>query len=434
MKTISIIGLGKLGACMAAAYADKGFKVIGVDLNQNYVDAINNNEPPVTEPQLAEYLKQGKTNLTATTDTVAAVNKSEITFIIVPTPSDANGEFSTMYAEKTCEKIGEALKRKKGYHLVVLTSTVLPGASQNKIIPVLEKFSGKKCGYDFGYCYNPEFIAIGTVIKNLLNPDFFLIGEFNKKSGKILTEFYSKACDNNAPLELMSIPSAELTKISVNAYVTTKITFANMIAEIAEKIPGADAEEVLRAMGKDKRIGSNYLKIGLGFGGPCFPRDNVAFTRMAQNLNCDAPISKTTHDYNEKMVDRIAKIIIANAKPGQTIGFLGIAYKNDTPVVEESHALKIAKKLIDLKYKILVHEPAGHEHVKKEFHEEILREKLEELIEEADIYFLSIPNKNLTQAEHLKKMEGKTIIDPWGILKNNNFSSSTIYITIGLGK
>jgi UDPglucose 6-dehydrogenase len=435
MKNISVIGLGKLGACMAAVYSAKGFRTIGVDLNPAYVEAINAHQAPVTEPQLADYLKRGAKNLSATTDAVEAVLQTDITFMIVSTPSNAAGGFSTAFVAKACEKIGAALREKNSYHLVVLTSTVLPGASQETIIPILEESSGKKCGVDFGYCYSPEFIAIGSVIKNLLNPDFFLIGRFDEKSGKTLAEFYAKVCDNKAPVELMSIPSAELAKISINAYVTTKITFANMIAEISEKIPGADAAEVLRAMGNDKRIGHNYLKIGLGFGGPCFPRDNVAFAHMAKSRGCDAPIAKTTHDYNEKMVDRITEIVLANTKLGQKIGFLGIAYKTDTPVVEESHALKIAQKLIAAGYTVLVHEPAGHEHAKKELAEEILFENLIDLLDAADVYFLSTPDKKfLVLEEYLADKKDKTVIDPWAIIKNNNFNGSITYITLGLGK
>src|SRR3989344_4029737 len=427
MKKVSVIGLGKLGSCMAAVYASKGFEVVGVDLNQAYVDAINAIKPPVTEPQLGD-------NLLATTDTQKAVLESDATFIIVPTPTDETGGFTTKYVEKVCEEIGRALSKKESYHLVTLTSTVLPGSCDEKIIPVLEQHSGKVCGKDFGFCYSPEFIAIGSVIKNLLNPDFFLIGESDASAGDKLSEFYSAVCDNEAPVERMSIPSAELAKISLNAFVTTKITFANMIAEVADHIPGADAMRILETLGKDKRIGSLYIKPGLGFGGPCFPRDNVAFSYMAQSRGCDAPIPDVVHAYNEKMVDRIADLVSKNAKKGDFIGFLGIAYKTDTPVVEESHALKIAKKLIALGYKVAVHEPAGHEHVRNELPEDILHESMEDLLESSNVYFLGTPDKKFLALEHyLRGKQNKMVIDPWGILKDVPLGDSVTYVVFGKG-
>jgi len=433
MENISIIGLGKLGACMAAVYANKIFSVTGVDINSTFVEKINNKQAPVKENQLEEFIKSSN-NLKATSNYNDAILNSEITFIIVPTPSDEAGGFSVEYVLNACAEIGKALANKDSYHLVVLTSTVLPGDSQDKIIPVLEKYSGKLCGQDFGYCYSPEFIAIGSVINDLLNPDFFLIGQSDEKAGQMLQTFYTKACNNNAPCQIMNIPSAELAKISLNSYVTTKITFSNMLAEIAEHIPGADVTQVLGSLGQDKRIGSFYLKSGLGFGGPCFPRDNIAFAHMANKHGASAPLASIVHEYNGKMVSRIANIILNNVSKDKKIGFLGLAYKPGTNVVEESHALKIVKRLIELGYKINVYEPAGHECAKLELKDKVLYCKnLDECIQKSDVYFISNPQKEFKAIVNDISNE-KIIIDPWRILENYNFDQSVKYITLGLGK
>src|SRR5258708_5056180 len=273
---------------MAASYASRGFTVLGVDINQQFVDALNLGKAPVQETNLQQYINENKERLSATVDYKSAVVGSDITFIIVPTPSESAGGFSIKYVLNAAEEIGKALAEKNSFHVVVLTSTVLPKDSEDYIIPALEKASGKKCGQDFGFCYSPEFIALGSVIRDLLNPDFFLVGEFDKKSGDILEEFY-RQINEKAPVKRMTIPSAELAKISLNHFLTMKITFANMLAEVAENIPGVNVDSVVGAIGQDRRIGHHYLKPGLVFGGPCFPRDNRAFAYMAAKRGVSVP-------------------------------------------------------------------------------------------------------------------------------------------------
>ena len=174
---LSIIGLGKLGAPMAAVMADKGHTVIGVDVSPGYVNAINQGRAPVNEPGLEELIQKNRERLSATTDCAEAIAQSDITFIIVPTPSEPDGSFSLRFVLAAGETIGQALGKKDGYHLVVLSSTVMPGSTGGSLLPLLERTSDKRCGEDFGLCYNPEFIALGSVIHDMLHPDMVLIGE-----------------------------------------------------------------------------------------------------------------------------------------------------------------------------------------------------------------------------------------------------------------
>jgi UDPglucose 6-dehydrogenase len=236
--TYSIIGLGKLGASMAAAIASRGFHVIGVDVSERTVEALNSGRGPVQETGLDELVDRNRERLRGTTSHRDAVLNSDISFVIVPTPSDNRGAFSLQYATFAFRELGKALREKRDYHLIVLTSTVLPGATRFGLLPVLERESGKKCGPDFGLCYSPEFIALGSVIRDFLSPDFNLIGEFDERSGAFLEACYAQVMLNNAPARRMSIENAELTKIAVNTYVTTKVTFANMLADICEHLPG----------------------------------------------------------------------------------------------------------------------------------------------------------------------------------------------------
>jgi UDPglucose 6-dehydrogenase len=287
---VSVVGLGKLGLCVAAVLADRGFKVVGIDVDKAKVDAVNSGRSLIPESSLEDLIKKNSKNLRATTDHYDAVKQTQASFVIVPTPSESDGSFSLKFVVEALEKIGSAIADKDGYHLVVINSTVSPGSMENRVKPLLEEVTGKKCGMDFGLCYNPEFIALGDVIRGLLEPDLVLIGESDPKAGSILADMYKRICVNNPPIERTSFINAEIAKIAINSYITMKITFANLLAEICENTDGADVDEVTRIIGRDSRIGSKYLKGGLGYGGPCFPRDNIAFARFAEYVGVKAEL------------------------------------------------------------------------------------------------------------------------------------------------
>ncbi len=180
IENLSVIGLGKLGASMLAGMASRGFNVIGVDIAESTVRAVNEGRAPVQETGLEEMISAHRDKVRATTSHEEAVLSSDVSFVIVPTPSDRRGAFELQYAKYAFEQLGKALAKKDSYHVIVLTSTVLPGATRHGLLPVLEATSGKKCGKDFGLCYGPEFIALGSVIRDFLNPDFYLVGEFDR--------------------------------------------------------------------------------------------------------------------------------------------------------------------------------------------------------------------------------------------------------------
>jgi UDPglucose 6-dehydrogenase len=414
-KTVSIIGLGKLGSCMAAVYAEKGHVVVGFDINETPVLAIQQKKAPVIETDLQAFISKNHERLRATTNVSEAINHSSISFVIVPTPSELDGTFSVKYVRDACKNIGTALKEKKDYHLVVLTSTLLPGDCKKQIIPTLEQTSGKKCGTDFGFCYSPLFIAIGSVIHNLLYPDFFLIGENDATSGDILERFYQSVTDNQTPIKRMSIPSAELTKISVNSYITMKITFANMLGEVAESIPGADIDAVTDAIGTDKRIGKAYLKSGLGYGGPCFPRDNRAFACMAKQRGVDVPFALKTDEYNQSIIEHWVAKIKRQIPLSQHIAFVGLSYKLGTAFAEESQAIGIAQRLLKDGYKLHVHNPDGNSHARELLGETVTyHDKLGSCVQNADIVFLGLPMPEVCAALRESTHNSlKPVIDPW---------------------
>ena len=252
---LSVIGLGKLGSPMVAVFAHKGFEVLGLDINSEFVAALNEGRAPVEEPGLQEMIDQNRDKISATQDIHQLVHETDVTFIIIPTPSVKDFFFTTKYVVEAIERVGTALRGKAGYHLVVVTSTVMPGSTDGEIRAALENASGRSVGPKLGLCYNPEFIALGSVIRDMLRPDMILIGESDTKAGQMLEDIYRSSTESNPEIHRMNSVNAELTKISVNTFVTTKISYANMISDMCDHLPGADAHVVNRAVGADSRVG-----------------------------------------------------------------------------------------------------------------------------------------------------------------------------------
>lgn len=354
---LSVIGLGKLGSPMAAVFASKGFPVVGLDLNADFVALINQGRAPVDEPQLQELITANRERLRATTDWVDAIHSTEITFIIVPTPSGPDATFNNRYVISALEHIGGALQSKKGYHVVVITSTVMPGSTERELTACLEAASGRKVGENLGLCYNPEFIALGSVVRDMLHPDMILIGQSDEKAGQQLERVYRNSTNTAPEFHRMNLVNAELCKISVNTYVTTKISYANMIGAICDRLPGADADVVTAAVGADSRIGRKYLKPAIGYAGPCFPRDNKAFSALGRQLGVDTALAEATDRINSLQVERLLGAIEARASLGDTVAVLGMSYKPHTGVIEESQGVALAHRLAKVGFNVIVSDP-----------------------------------------------------------------------------
>ncbi len=432
----SVIGLGKLGASMAAAMASRGLEVIGVDISQQAVDSVNAGHAPVQETDLEETIQANRERLRATLSHREAILASDVSFVIVPTPSNERGAFSLQYAKWAFKEMGKALADKDGYHLIVFTSTVLPGATRQGLLPILEQESGKTCGPDFGLCYSPEFIALGSIIRDYLNPDFTLVGEFDERSGSLLEECYGRIMLNQTPCKRMSIENAELTKISVNTFVTTKITFANMLAELCERIPGGDVDVVTDALGTDKRIGHRYLKGAIGYGGPCFPRDNVALSFIARAIDSRSELGETTDRLNrafpEKISARLRDLII----PGTTVGILGLSYKPDSHVVEESQGLYIARALNKAGARVVGYDPLAGDMARAELHDQaVILDSMEDCLQQAEVVLVTTPDtafKDLKAEDFLNDKPAVTVVDFWRLLAPALQGQKNIrYIPIG---
>jgi len=436
--TFSISGLGKLGASMAAAIASRGFEVIGVDVNENAVAAVNDGRAPVQETGLGDMIAANAERLRATTDQVEAIRESDVTFVVVPTPSDGTGMFSLQYARWAFREIGRALREKDGYHNIVLTSTVVPGSTRYGLLPILEAESGRKCGPDFGLCYSPEFIALGTVIRDFLSPDFNLIGEIDDRAGSQLEAAYEAIVTNGAPSKRMSIENAELTKLAVNTYVTTKITYANMLAEYCERLPGGDVDVVTDALGADPRIGRRYLTGGLGFGGPCFPRDNGALTAFGHAVGFDSRLPATTDAMNRAQPDALASRIAAMTVRGGTVGLLGLSYKPMSHVVEESPGVALALALAAKGLRVVGYDPLARDTARAVLRDKaVVLESVTAVTGQADVVVITNPDPAfaaLDAASFPAKTPKVIVFDCWRLLRDKLAGAARIdYRAIGHG-
>jgi len=433
---VSVIGLGKLGASMAAAFGMRGFEVIGVDVNHKSVDAVNEGRAPVQETDLDATIAAHKDRIRATLSHEEAILNSDISFVIVPTPSDDRGAFSLQYAEWAFKEIGRALAKKNGYHNVVLTSTVLPGSTRQALLPILERESGKRAGKDFGLCYSPEFIALGSIIRDFLNPDFTLIGELDESSGSQLEEVYSRVMLNGAPAARMSLENAELTKISINTFVTTKITFANMLAEICEKLPGGDVDVVTNALGMDSRIGRKYLTGAIGYGGPCFPRDNVALSFMARELGIEARLAETTDSMNRAIAENVSNRLQKMIRKGATVAVLGLSYKPYSHVTEESQGVYVAKHLAKSGVRVVAFDPMWNEMALDDLRRNIVvLDSIEDCLSQAEAVLITTPDpafSNLKASDFKNEWAEILVMDFWRLLQDRLSGQPGIrYVAIG---
>lgn len=424
-----MIGLGKLGLPLAAVLASSGFNVIGSDVSQRVVDAVRSRRVISPEPGLSELLSTiDQSMLTATTDIADAVERTDATFVIVPTPSDLDHRFSLRFIEDACHEIARGLARKSAYHLVVITSTVLPGSTAGIIAPLLAAESGKRLGTDFGICYSPEFIALGNALAGMQHPDFLLVGECDEQSGENLVDIYSRLYKALPPVARMSCESAELAKLAVNTFVTTKISYANMIAAVCERLPGTEAQDVLRAVGMDPRIGTGYLKPGLGYGGPCFPRDNLALIATAASVGCEMPLARATHDFNELQAPRLAEKVLSATGGRGTVGILGLAYKPNTEVTECSQGVEIAQHLAARGVHVRVYDPVAGQNAFAVLGDSVeFAESMHDCARSADVVVIATAwdeFKGLSQDDLKQSLSGPFIFDCWDVLQPGRFAPS----------
>jgi len=441
---ISVIGVGYVGLCTAVGFASKGYSVICSDIEADKIAKIQEGIPPFHEPGLPKMLNDtiGKKKLACLTNqTQEAVLQTDITYITVGTPSKTDGSIDLQFIEVVSREIGEALSKKSSYHLVVVKSTVIPGTTQNTVKAILEQESKKTCGKDFGLCMNPEFLRQGCAFEDTQNADRVVIGSYDQKSGDTLEALYSQFYQPKVPPIIRTgLATAELIKYASNSMLATKISFINTIANICEKIPGADVKQVATAMGLDKRIGPLFLDAGLGYGGSCFPKDVKALIACSRDFGYEPELLESVENVNHtqplKAVE-LCKQQLGKLK-GKKIAILGLAFKPETDDMREARVIPIINQLLKEGAQITAYDPVAMNTAKSIFQSSInYATTAVECLKNADCVILVTEwseFKKLKPEDFLGNMDQPILIDGRRIYDPEIFSMRLRYSAIGLGK
>lgn len=351
---INIFGLGYVGSVAAACLANEEHEVLAIDVDATKVMMINSGRSPIVEKGLDESVQRAVSSgrLIAVSNAHEENRQGDISIVCVGTPSNDNGSLTLQSIKKVSKEIGRELKKSENYHIVNIRSTILPGTTEDVIIPILEKHSEKTVGKDFGVCMNPEFLREGSSIYDFYNPPFTLIGQYDEKSGDIVEKIYSNI---NAPVIKTNIKTAELVKYVCNSFHALKITFANEVGNICKRL-GIDSHEVMNIFCEDKKlnISSYYLKPGFAFGGSCLPKDLRALLHKGKACDLDLPLLNSILQSNEKQIGVAFDLIRRTGK--RKIGILGFSFKPGTDDLRESPVVELIERLIGKGYELSLYD------------------------------------------------------------------------------
>jgi UDPglucose 6-dehydrogenase len=407
--SVSIVGMGYVGLCTAATFASRGIPTIGIDIDETRVRQIQKGHSPIHEPQLDQMLRKAvkRKLLDATSDISRSIDTST-SFLTVGTPSQPDGSIDLTFVKKAIYELGTTLQKKQAYHLVVVKSTVIPGTTNNTVKPALELSSGETIGPSLGLCTNPEFLKEGTAINDALHPDKIVIGSNDKKSASQLTRLYRRFYGSKLPAVIVTSPeTAELVKYASNAFLATKVSFINTIANIAQQIPGVDVNQIAEAIGHDPRIGRLFLKAGPGYGGSCFHKDLQALINYSQRQGYDPYTLEATEKTNEEQADKVVQLAEKLAGPldQKRIAILGLAFKKDTDDIREASSIRVIDRLRKKGARIAGYDPMAMPNFERVFGDTIeLAKDPHSALKGADCAIV------MTECDEFRKLKAKDYI------------------------
>ena len=443
--SVSILGTGFIGLCSAACFAQKDIKVLASTHNEKKAKMINDGKAPFYEVDLQEIMDEIKAEkpelLQCLLDPIKAVTDTDISMITQGTPMREDKSINLGYIESTAKEIGEALKVKDKYHLIVVRSTVVPGTTRNLVAKLISEVSGKVPGKDYGLCMQPEFLAEGKSIFDTLHPDRIIIGEFDEKSGAMLQEFYEYFYGDhikNCPILRMNLESSELVKYGNNCLLSTKISYANEFANFAELVPNVDIAQVMKAVGLDYRINSRFLGAGVGFGGSCFHKDVNAIKAWSKSKGYTSRLLEAVLGINDDQAIHIVDIAeeLAGKLAGRRVTILGLAFKPGTDDMREAASIRTINELIRRNVTdIIGFDPKANETAEVELGDKIkYANSIEEALKDSECAFLIAEwdeFKNLKPEDFKKSMKTPNVIDGRILFDYDEFSNALPFRAIG---
>jgi UDPglucose 6-dehydrogenase len=440
-KRVSVIGLGFIGLSTAIYLAKQGHDVIASSNDRSKVDMISKGKVPFFEPEIEPLLKKMLKNhkIRVVVGREIAVLETDITFVTVGTPSLQDGGADLTFIKSTAKEIGVSLRKKKGYHLVVVKSTVPPGTTEKVVKTLLEQYSGKMAGKDFGLVMSPEFLREGSALYDVAHPDRVVIGEFDERSGNIFERFNRDLYNGKVPILRMSLASAELTKYASNAFLAMKISFINEMANVCERIAGVDVTDIANAVGLDHRIGSDFLSAGAGWGGSCFPKDTKALVALSKELSYEPRLIEEVISINSSQAKHMVELAEQELGDlgGKKVAILGLAFKPETDDIRDAQSLKIITFLLSKGAKVSVYDPVAMNNVKRILGEKVHYSKsVDQCLRKADCCLIVTEwkeFKKLSPKFFIKLMRNPLLIDGRKIYDPQIYAKKLKLRAIGLG-
>lgn len=424
---VSVFGLGYVGCVSAACLAQNGHDVLGLDVNPQKVELVSSGRAPVIEKGLDTLIRKAvqRGRLRVTSDSRAAIHDSDVSMICVGTPSNKNGSLDLQYVENVCREIGTGLADKQGYHVVIVRSTVLPGSTEERFIPLLEQYSGKRAGPDFGVCVNPEFLREGSAVADFYDPGLIIIGELDRRSGEVVEALYVGI---KASTLCTAIRTAEMIKYANNAFHALKVTFANEIG-VMSKAHGIDGREVMETLCQDTRLNISpaYLRPGFAFGGSCLPKDLRALLYRAKERDLECSLLKAIWTSNQLQIQRGIDLVESTGR--KKIGVLGLSFKPGTDDMRESPVVSLVERLIGKGYSLRIHDDrvelgrligTNKAFLEREIPHiaSLLCSSLEELLEWAEVVVVAHGGAAFRRVPPLIR-ENQTLIDLVGVARDD---------------
>ena len=433
---IAVVGLGFVGLTLSSVLASKNNNVIGIDTDNQKCLEIRNGILPLFEPDLEKTLRIGLKKKLTVSNNFSLIKNCDMIFVTVGTPQKPNGAIELSMIKKATATIGQIVRKSKKNPIIFIKSTVVPGTTQNVILPILEKKSGKKADRGFGVILNPEFLQESNAIRDTKYPHTIVLGGKQSKYMKKAKIFFSKM-HPNVPIVITNFQTAEMIKYANNSFLATKISFINQLSNICQNIPGTNIDDISKTIGLDPRIGKLFLNAGPGYGGACLPKDMSALINFADKIGVKPmllnAVEKTNHEQINNIVSLMKKIL--GNITSKRITILGTAFKPNTDDVRDSKSIELIKKLLKNKAKITIHDPKAIESTKKIFGAKILYAKsITDALNKSQCGVIMTHWKQYDTLNNnsIKHMNKKIIVDCRRVLAKKELDAE--YYAIGIGK
>jgi len=433
---IAVVGLGFVGLSISSVLASKNYNVVGIDIDNQKCSDIRNGVLPLFEPDLENTLKIGLKKKLTISNNFSLIKNCDMIFVSVGTPQKSNGAIELSMIKKATTTIGQIIRKSKKNPTIFIKSTVVPGTTQDVILPILEKTSGKKANIDFGLISNPEFLQESNAIRDTKYPHVIILGGKQTKYMKKAKMFFSKM-HPNVPIVITNFQTAEMIKYANNSFLATKISFINQLSNICQNIPGTNIDDIAKIIGLDPRIGKLFLNAGPGYGGSCLPKDISALINFANKIGVNPMLLNAVKNTNREQMSTIISLMkkILGGITSKRITILGTAFKPNTDDIRDSKSIELIKKLLKNKSKITIHDPKAIENTKKIFGEKILYAKsISDALNKSQCVIIMTHWKQYDTLNNnsIKRMNEKNIIDCRRVLVKKELDAK--YYAIGIGK